>query len=60
MKDKDGGGSRSEHVEETTYLGNTMNKKASILEEGDRQIQQVDITWWILHHYWKASDANNK
>ena len=55
-----GGGYRLGNEEEATYLGNTMNKKASILEEVDKQIQQVNITWWRLHHYMKASDARNK
>ena len=37
------GGYRIENVEEATYLGNTMNKKANILEEVDKQIQQAQV-----------------
>ena len=42
------------------YLGNKLNKKASVKEEISHQMQQVTITWKRLHVYWKATNASKK
>ena len=52
------GGQTLVGAEETTYLGNTLNKKTNAAAEVDKQIQQVNITTRKLNQYWKASDAS--
>ena len=47
-------------AEEAIYLGNTLNKRANAAAEVDKQIQQVRITMWKPHQYWKASEASKK
>ena len=47
-------------AEEAVYLGNTLNTRANVTVEIDKQIQQVSITLWNLNAYWKASEASKK
>ena len=47
-------------VESAMYLGNRLNKRASVKEEITYQMQQVTITWKRLQTYWKATDASKK
>jgi len=49
-----------EGVESAMYLGNRLNKKASVREETTYQMQQVTGTWKRLQTYWKATDASKK
>ena len=49
-----------EGVESAMYLGNRLNKKASVREEITYQMQQVTVTWKRLQTYWKATDASKK
>jgi hypothetical protein len=48
------------NVTEAMYLGNKLNRKASIQEEIRHQMQQVTITWKRLEVYWKATNASKK
>ena len=48
------------NVEAAMYLGNKLNKKASVQEEIKHQMQQVNITWKRLHVYWRATNASKK
>ena len=47
-------------VDSAMYLGNRLNKRASIKEEITLQMQQVTITWRRLQAYWKATNASKK
>ena len=47
-------------VEAAMYLGNKLNKRASVQEEIRHQMQQVSITWRRLHVYWRATNASKK
>ena len=47
-------------VESAMYLGNRLNKRASVKEEITYQMQQVTFTWKRLQTYWKATDASKK
>ena len=47
-------------VDSAMYLGNRLNKRASIKEEITFQMQQVTITWKRLQAYWKATHARKK
>ena len=47
-------------VDAAMYLGNKLNKKASIKEEITHRMQQVTSTWNRLHVYWKTSEASKK
>ena len=51
---------RMKDVEAAMYLGNKLNKRASVKEEINHQMQQVTITWKRLHVYWKATNASKK
>ena len=41
-------------------MGNTLNSRANVTAEIDRQIQQFNITPSKLNAYWKASEASKK
>ena len=47
-------------VDSAMYLGNRLNKRASIKEEITFQMQQVTITWKRLQAYWRATNAIKK
>jgi hypothetical protein len=40
------GGQKLVGAEETSYLGNTLNKRANAASEVDKQIQQLNVTMW--------------
>ena len=47
-------------AEEVVYVGNTLNTRANVTVDIDKQIQQVNITLWKLNACWKASVASKK